>query len=505
LELRWNSTKYGILFVGTDVPNRSTTFLIYSSITAICCEIMNSKKTVVALLVAVLLLPALPYAFSNTLTITVSTDKQYYNPGATVKITGTAPVGKVELKINTTLVDIVLDTVISTDSAGKFSYNYNLPPHPAKGLYTVKALNTTKVLTTRTNFIVLNAATSEISQKMIDIAEAAKTITYNELNSGETIPRPAQENYDQGEAALNQAKQLYADGNFQAAIEAARRAQTHFNNAIKIMFREHPEKDIKDENLELGEKLGRAYALLNRLNATFQEMKDDMNPDLVTEITDELKDAKESLDAAKASLNVSNQLSAAEASLESGQGHLEEVIALLKDEAHENEGKAAYNFIDRTIERIEKLKEALTSAKSQLPAGKADAVIVDLNKIEQSLQDIQQKIMAGNIDIEAINNEIKDIQKALEAVGDTIYSNMLKELNELHAWIQVMKDAEIWRMKKGLSIDDLGKKINDCNAILGSYMSEMAKGHKGSMKSSFAEIVHDFQQKYRRGNNNNDR
>ena len=504
MELRWNSTKYGILFVGTDVPNRSTTFLIYSSITAICCEIMNSKKTVVALLVAVLLLPALPYAFSNTLTITVSTDKQYYNPGATVKITGTAPVGKVELKINTTLVDIVLDTVISTDSAGKFSYNDNLPPHPAKGLYTVKALNTTKVLTTRTNFIVLNAATSEISQKMIDIAEAAKTITYNELNSGKTIPRPAQENYDQSEAALNQAKQLYADGNFQAAIEAARRAQTHFNNAIKIMFREHPEKDIEDENLELGEKLDRAYALLNRLNANFQEMKDDIDPDLVTEITDELKDAKESLDAAKASLYAS-QLGAAEASLESGQGHLEKVIDLLKDEAHENEGKAADNFIDKTIKRIEKLKEALTSAKSQLPAGKADAVIVDLNKIEQSLLDIQQKIMAGNIDIEAINNEIKDIQKALEAVGDTIYSDMLKELNELHAWIQVMKDAEIWRLKKGLSIDDLGKKINDCNAILGSYMSEMAKGHKGSMRSSFAEIVHDFQQKYGRGNNNDDR
>jgi tetratricopeptide (TPR) repeat protein len=503
LELRWNSTKLGILFVGTDVPNRSTTFLIYSSITAICCEKMNSKKMVVALLVAVLLLPALPYAFSDTLTITVSTDKQYYNPGATVKITGTALVRNVNLKISIES-NTVLEKIISTASDGKYSFDYNLPPNPERGTYTVNTKSAVDSSEASTTFIVLNAATSEIAQNMIDIAKAAKTTTNNKLNSGGTIPRPAQENYDQGEAALNQAKQLYADGNFQAAIEAARRAQTHFNNAIKIMFREHPEKDIKDENLELGEKLDRAYALLNRLNANFQEMKDDIDPDLVTEITDELKDAKESLDAAKASLDAS-QLGAAEASLESGQGHLEKVIDLLKDEAHENEGKAADNFIDKTIKRIEKLKEALTSAKSQLPAGKADAVIVDLNKIEQSLQDIQQKIMAGNIDIEAINNEIKDIQKALEAVGDTIYSDMLKELNELHAWIQVMKDAEIWRMKKGLSIDDLGKKINDCNAILGSYMSEMAKGHKGSMRSSFAEIVHDFQQKYGRGNNKDDR
>jgi hypothetical protein len=152
--------------------------------------------------------------------------------------------------------------------------------------------------------------------------------------------------------------------------------------------------------------------------------------------------------------------------------------------------------------RIEKLKEALASAEDKLPTGMADAVIVDLNEIEQSLLDIKEKILAG--DIEAIDDEMEDIHLALEAVGDAIYSDMLKELNELHAWIQVMRDAEIWRLKKGLRIDDLGRKINDCNVILGSYVSEMAKGHKGSMKSSFAGIVHDFQ-KYGRGNNKDDR
>lgn len=457
---------------------------------------MSGKKIIVTLFVVALLMPALPSILADASVLTVATNEEFYNPGATVKITGTATVGtKVDLKLTTPSITISL-TSIEVGSEGTFSYDYVLPLNSVMGKYTVTASIDTSS-SKSVDFIVQKKGVAEIADAMIEIALAAQA-TANAKFDGLTLPSAVKNNMDQGNAALEEENKLLEENKFEAAIEAAHRAQVHFMDAIKIMFREHHEKEIEDKEHEIEGKIQRATNLINGLDEAFKNTKDDMSTDLQTKIPEELDDAKADLAEAQDYWE-SGDYEQAIASLESVQEHLDLVREYLKQHGHDNQGKAAINFIDKTLERIEKLKEAITNMENQLPQNKAQEVIAKLNAIEEDLKELKSQITAGNLDVKQIDEKIKNIKEALDDIGDTIWSNMLKELDELHAWMQLMKDTRNWRMKKGLSIEDIDNKIKDADSILGHYISEMAKGHKGSMSGSFSDIVHQYREIYCEG------
>jgi DNA-binding FrmR family transcriptional regulator len=476
--------------LGTGVPNRSSASLILDISTVFSCDSMKIRKVLIGLVVALFLLPVIPYvaAVAPPTTPTVVTDQPYYHPGDVVEVTGAATVaGQVTLRFKVGSEIISTITVTAADD-GSFQYSYNLPADPDRGTWTVEAedsaISTHKVATN--TFIVLNAATQEIAEKLLEIATGTKSYTEGKL--GTQPPEAAQENFDAGVKALEDAQALWDSGKYAASIEASLRAQKHFGNALKILAMEHPQEEHEDDEDKLEDQIERTQKMLNSLKAIYNKIEKNLSTEVSNSINEELTAAQTDLDEAKTAL-AADELTETGDFLSDAKNHIETAKGLLHDYfEEEREDKI---FIDKAIERVDKLKETIETLKESIGAQAADELIAKLNTIRAKLVTLKDSV-EGGATVEEINNQMKAIQEALDDVHDDILRGALKEMDRLRAWIQIMKDTRGMMLRKGFKIDDVDAKIKQGEESLGSMISDLAAGRK--MNGKFSEIVHGFQE-----------
>jgi len=454
---------------------------------------MKTRKVLIGLIVALFLLPVIPNvaAVAPPTTPTVATDQPYYHPGDVVKVTGAATVaGQVTLRFKVGSETISTTTVTAADD-GSYQYSYNLPSDPDRGTWTVEAedsaTTTHKVATT---FIVLNAATQEIAEKLLQIAKDTKLYTQG---IGTPPPKAAQENFDAGVKALEDAQALLDSGKYTASIEASLRAQKHFGNALKILAREHPQEDHEDDEDKLEDQIERAQKMLDSLKAIYNNIEENLSTEASNSIDDELTAAQIDLDEAKAAL-LADKLADAGDSLSDAKKHMETAKGLLHDYSEENRKDRILGFIDKAIERVDKLKETIETLKERIGAQAAIDLIAKLNTIRAKLVTLKESVEGGAA-VDEINNQMKAIQEALDDVHDDVLRGALKEMDRMRAWIQIMKDTRSMMLKKGLKINDVDAKIKQGEDSLGATISDLAAGRK--MDGKFSEIVHGFQEMYK--------
>jgi DNA-binding FrmR family transcriptional regulator len=453
---------------------------------------MKTRKVLIGLIVALFLLPVIPYvaAVAPPTTPTVATDQPYYHPGDVVEVTGAATVaGQVTLlfKIGSEMISTIMVTAAGD---GSYQYSYNLPADPDRGTWMVEAedsaIPTHKVATT--TFIVLNAAAQEIAQKLLEIAIGTKSYTEGKL--GTQPPEAAQENFDAGVKALEDAQAFLDSGKYAASIEASLLAQKHFGNALKILAMEHPQEDHEDDEDKLEDQIERAQKMLDSLKAIYNKIEENLSTEVPNSIDEELTAAQTDLDKAKTAL-AADELTDAGNFLSDAKNHMETAKGLLHDYFEEEREDKILVFIDKAIERVDKLKETIETLKERIGAQAADELTAKLNTIRAKLVALKDSV-EGGATVDEINNQVKAIQEALDDVHDDILRGALKEMDRLRAWIQVMKDTRGMMLRKGFKIDDVDAKINQGEESLGSMISGLAAGRK--MNGKFSEIVHEFQE-----------
>jgi DNA-binding FrmR family transcriptional regulator len=452
---------------------------------------MRKRRALIALVLAMFLLPVMPSIMADTLP-TVATDQQYYHPGEVVKVTGTATVaGPVTLQFK--VGGETIDTATAeAASDGKYQYSYNLPANPERGTWTVKvedsATPTHKMA--ETTFIVLNAATEEIAGKLLVIAEEAKT--YAEGSLGTQPPEAAQENFDAGVKALEDAQALFDGGKYAASIEASLRAQKHFGNALKILARDHPEEDHEDDELRLENQIERAQRKLDSLVKVHNNVKKGLSAEASSNINTELTAAQIDLDAAKAALSA-GQLTNAGNSLSDAEEHMETVKGLLQDYVNEKREDQILNFVDKAIERVDKLKAAVEKLRERIGSEAADDLLSRLDAIRVELVELRTLVEDGAT-VEDINIQVRAIQELLENIHDASLREALKEMDSMQAWIQIMKETRSAMVKKGLKTGDVDDRIKGGEDALGRTISELAAGRKTDGR--FSEIIKGFKENY---------
>jgi len=456
---------------------------------------MRTRNVLIGLIVALFLLPVIPnvMAVDPPTTPTVATDQPYYHPGDVVKVTGAATVsGEVTLRFNVGS-ETISTTTVTAAGDGSYQYSYNLPADPDRGTWTVEAEDsatpTHKVATT--TFIVLNAATQEIAEKLLQIAKDTKSYTEGKL--GSQPPKAAQENFDAGVKALEDAQALLDSGKYAASIEASLRAQKHFGNVLKILAREHPQEDHEDDEDKLEGQIERAQKMFASLEAIYNDVEGNLSTEVSDSISSELAAAQADLDEAKAAL-AADELTIAGNSLSDAKEHMETAKGLLYDYSEENRRDRILGFIDKAIERVDKLKETIETLRERIGAQAADDLIAKLNTIRAKLVTLKESVEGGAA-VDEINNQMKAIQEALDDVHDDILRGALKEMDRMRAWIQIMKDTRGMMLKKGLKINDVDVKIKQGEDSLGATISDLAAGRK--MDGKFSEIVHGFQEMYK--------
>jgi DNA-binding FrmR family transcriptional regulator len=452
---------------------------------------MRTRKVLIGLIVALFLLTVIPSVTAVAPpTPTVATDQPYYHPGDVVKVTGAATVEDwvtLRFKVGSEIIDTA--TVLAA-ADGKYQYNYNLPADPERGIWTVEAVDSAPTPTTATTtFIVLNAATKEIAEKLLQIAKDANTFT-QELCT--VPPKAAQENFDAGVKALEEALALLDSGKYAASIEASLRAQKHFGNALKILAMDHPPQDNMGEEMSLENKIERAQRMLDLLKKVYNNVEGNLSTEVSNSINNELTEAQRYLDAAKAAL-ATPDLTSAGNHLSDAKMYMETAKGLLHDYSEENRKDRILGFIDKAIERVDKLKETIETLRERIGDQAADDLIVKLSTIRVKLETLKEAVEGGAA-VDEINNQMKAIQEALDSVHDDVLRGALKEMDRMRAWIQIMKETRGMMLRKGLEINDVDAKINQGEDSLGAMISELAAGRK--MDGRFSEIIKDFQKNY---------
>ena len=448
---------------------------------------MKTSKILVALMLTILLLPIIPSAMAALpSTPTVKTDQKYYHPGDTLQITGFASkAGQVTLSFLVGGDEVDSDTVMAA-ADGKYHYEYDIPANSERGVWNVEAKDTTPK-TASTTFIVLNVRPNEIGKKLLEIAEG--TMDYTEGKLGDEPPRAAQENFDAGKLALEEAQNLLSDGKYQASVEASLRAQKHFGNALRILARDNSEENHDDDRMRLESQIERAQKMLDTLKKIYSNVKDNLSESMSNNIDDGLKDAQTDLKAAKTALE-GNELADAKTALGAAKVHIETVKDLLDDFANEKKRDKIAAFIERAIERVDKLTETIDTLRERIGEDKADELINKLDIIKDKLVSLKADIADGAT-VEEINTQMKNIQVLLDSVRDDTIRGALKEMDSMRAWIQIMKDTRGMWMRKGFNTNELDAKIKVGEDHLGWTISELAAGRK--MNGKFSEIVKGFQ------------
>jgi len=336
---------------------------------------------------------------------------------------------------------------------------------------------------------VLNAATQEIAEKLLQIAKDANTFTQGEL--GTQPPKAAQEN-DAGVKALEDAQALLDSGKYAASIEASLRAQKHFGNALKILAREHPQEDHEDDELRLESQIERAQKMLDSLKKVYNNVEENPSTEVSNSINNELTEAQTDLDEAEAAL-AAKDLTNAGNSLSDAKKHMETAKGLLQDFAKEKKKDQIVSFIDKAIERVDKLKAAIEKLRKRIENEAADNLISELDTIRAKLVTLKDSVEGGAA-VDEINNQMKAIQEALDDVHDDVLRGALKEMDRMRAWIQIMKDTRGMMLRKGLKTDDVDARIKQGEDALGRTISELAAGRK--MDGRFSEIIKGFQKNY---------
>ena len=451
---------------------------------------MKTSKILVALMLTILLLPIVPIATAAPPSIpTVKTDQKYYHPGDTLQITGFASkAGQVTLSFLAGGVEVDSDTVMAATD-GKYQYEYDIPANPERGIWNVEAKDTTPK-TASTTFVVLNVGPDEIGKKLLEIAEG--TMVYTEGKLGDEPPRAAQENFDAGKLALEEARSLLHDGKYQASVEATLRAQKHFGNALRILARDNSEEDHDDDGMRLESQIERAQKMLDTLKKIYNNVKDNLSESMSQDIDDELEAAQTDLNTAKSKLD--NKLTDAETALGAAKLHIETAKDLLNDYAKEKKRDNIAAFIDRAIERIDKLTKTIDTLRERIGVDKAGELITKLHIIKEKLVSLKADIADGAT-VEDVNQQMKYIRDLLDSVRDDTIRGALKEMDSMRAWIQIMKDTRGMWMRKGFNTNELDTKIKVGEDHLGWTIGELAAGRK--MNGKFSEIVKGFQEMFK--------
>jgi hypothetical protein len=450
---------------------------------------MRKGTIITALLALLLLMPVIPGVLALPENLSISTDQSSYHPGEVVKVTGiaTAP-GEVALtfKVGTQTINTVYP---AADGDGKYQYSYSLLADPEIGTWTIKAKDSVGKTAT-TSFTVLKANPKVISEKLLGITQTSQSLVEEQL--GDSPPQAAKENYDEGVKALAEAQSFLTSEQYSASIQASLRAQKHFANALRILAIGHPPQTIDDE-ARLTNQIERAQNMLDSLQKLYNNIKDKLTTENSKTIETALKEAQSDITEANNEL-VANNIPLAQTALTKASESLKTVRTLLQEYAIYSKKEQILSFIDKAEERINKLEEAVNTLKARIGTTEADTLIQKLEKVKTELEHLKT-LVNDEATLAELNTQMKAIQDAIGELHNTAIREALKEMDNMQAWIQLMKETRgIW-MKRGININDLDAEIKLGENNLGQYISELASGRK--IGSRFPDIIQSFRDAFR--------
>jgi hypothetical protein len=450
-----------------------------------------NRKLIVVLAAVLLLMPVAPLALGSA-ALTIETGSKYFNPGNTIKMTGTAP-NNVTLHLNVTYSSTtIFSTSVVANTSGVYSVSYMLSASAPIGIYSVKA--TAGNLEASTVFMVTTVSTAEMAQQMISAAEKSQTLAYQTIraivDAGYSVPSTVNSTMKLGTEILADASTLYAKANYVAASEAAQRAMALFKNAMTLAIRVgRVEEHDDDLNATLKYQIERLQKESARLQKVVTSLANAGNN--VTNIQSKITAASASIAVASGQLKASNYTQA-QMSIQDAKGYIQDAMHLLKDLYKGIRRSLMLEYKNHMWERLNAIRGDLGKLNTYITSGNLMAAFKNFGSVESYIRNCEKKMDDGNdddalSDLESASTEFNNGIGALDSNG---YSTGVRNTNAIRAQIQALEQYEASLRRRGKDTNDVENEITRLQALLDEGMGMMQRGKVNDANNVFKARGH---------------
>lgn len=467
---------------------------------------MRLHKLVALFTLVLLVLPATTIAAAQGLT--AGTDDPAYEPGEKVEISGTAyALANVTITINFGS-ELLFELEVTADEDGEFAESVKLEKDAASGTYTVTV--SVDAETVQAEFTVLEpeyeSEEEELVENLIsqaeelhdDVEEAFEELKDEEID----VPSDAQENYDLGVAALDDAEALLEEGSLTEASEKAFEALQHFGVAFEqvqgLIPEEPPEEEKKKEDavesvIGLEVAIERAIEYMKRLDEAADRLEEERHD--VSAIKRNLREADTHLEQALAYLEAGGVSSAARG-LAAARGILGRTNGLMNGTIKANKEKMAERFLQQAQARFRSINGSIYKLQSRLEEKNANMVRASLSVAERKLDRLRERFGEDELDdlLDELEDAIDEMDDELDLLNGESTSKTLKDMNRVEAQIRVLKKTEERLRRMGEENPEILEKLNASEALLDEIQLQLEAGDLEAINDLIEEVEKSFEE-----------
>ena len=386
---------------------------------------------VLMMVVASTLLPA----YSQP-TLTATLPSVYAKPGGVYTVRGTASAGALVIVEFTASNGDTFSYNFTARTAGSQSFDVTLPEDLEPDVYTVK-IRIGDIVVSSSRLVVSSMTSTETLQNMIQsivrTKQALEAYMAELEKKGEDVPEAVLNGYREAQEALQEARRYYGDGQYAAALVQARIAQAMFQRAFKAVA--EPQPPVSD--VQPSPEIQRArLALESLLNLSKRLAENGYNTTALDGALDNIEGLLDEAEEKHSRGDSEGSQRALKAAVEA----MNRVRTRIEQLSHQVKTKLASRYEERLRNRVDEMRYALNQYQNTITDQDRAQALESLTVTDQKLQQLKERLQAGQVEMEEIQDLSDDIEEAITKIQDEETRNTLSDMDRESAWLEAWRN-----------------------------------------------------------------
>jgi hypothetical protein len=413
---------------------------------------------------------------------------EFYKPGDTVKITGTAGTSEViNIKIYNSI-RLILNENTTSNSLGEFSYSFNLTNYKLD-IYELVITSSSNQITS--SFKVSNINQERITEYLISLIKNSKEkiefLLIEVKIQGIENPENAIEYYEEGLVKMAEAQSLLNENDFSGAIESSQEALYIFQEVFKMIY-----SDINFKELEIDKISQLENSILQEIEQTenqYDKLRKTYDRIQVLgfrtpKLEELMKEAAQHIEITKTYLR-NKKFQDSREELQNAKMKLRTIEQLLKQNSFRVKQILLERYRNYFTIRLVQMKEIIRKLSLILHEDQVNQLTNKIEILQNRLIQIQIKIINGQLEeaLRDLETTQKELQNNITQLNGIYNSMTLKEIDFLIAKVQSLNATLTQQKTEGLETSSIEQRLNDAQKRL-----ESLENHFDSIKDSTKEI-----------------
>ena len=369
-------------------------------------------------------------------TLTASMPSVYAKPGGVYTVRGTASAGALVIVEFTASNGDTFSYNFTARTAGSQSLDVTLPEDLEPDVYTVK-IRIGDIVASSSRLVVSSMTSTETLQNMIQsivrTKQALEAYMAELEEEGEDVPEAVLNGYREAQEALQEARRYYGDGQYAAALAQARRAQAMFQRAFKAVTEPQPPVSDIQPSPEI-QRARLAFESLRNLSKRLAE-----NGYNTTALDGALDNIEGLLDEAEEK-HSRGDFEGSHRALKAVVEAMNRVRTRIEQLSQQVKTRLASRYEERLRNRVDEMRYALNQYQNTITDQDRAQALESLTTTEQKLQQLKERLQAGQVEMEEIQDLSDDIEEAVTKIQDEETRNTLSDMDRESAWLEAWRN-----------------------------------------------------------------